>query len=63
MLYTLGAAITTTSDGIHLHRASFRGVRSVCKGKKAQAVAASQVKIMRKVCNLIVKKKGEATGL
>ena len=38
-------------------------VRSVCKGKKAQAVAASQVKIMRKVCNLIVKKKGEATGL
>ena len=26
MLYTLGAAITTTSDGIHLHRASFRGV-------------------------------------
>ena len=38
-------------------------VRAVCRTKKAQEVAASQAKLMKRVCNLVLKKKGAATGL
>ena len=38
-------------------------VRAVCRSKKAQQVAASQAKLMKRVCNLVIKKRGAATGL
>ena len=37
-------------------------VRAVCKTKKAQAVAASQAKLMKRVCKAVTTKKGAATG-
>ena len=37
-------------------------VRAVCRSKKAQQVAASQAKLMKRVCNLVIKKGGGATG-
>ena len=37
-------------------------VRAVCKTKKAQAVAASQAKLMKRVCKAVITKKGAATG-
>lgn len=37
-------------------------VRRVCRSKKAQAVAASQAKLMRRVCQKVILKKGGATG-
>ena len=36
--------------------------RQVCRSKKAQAVAASQAKLMRRVCQKVILKKGGATG-
>ena len=37
-------------------------VRPVCKTKEAQAVAASQAKLMKRVCREVLKKKSAATG-
>ena len=37
-------------------------VRAVCSSKKAQTVAASQVKIMKRVCKAIELKTGGATS-
>ena len=37
-------------------------VRAVCRSKKAQQVASNQKKLMKRVCNMVIKKKGAATG-
>ena len=37
-------------------------VRAVCRSKKAQAVAASQSKILKRVCKAIVAKRGGTTA-
>ena len=37
-------------------------VRAVCRSKKAQAVAANQSKISKRVCKAIVAKRGGATA-
>ena len=37
-------------------------VRSVCRSKKAQSVAANQAKLMKRVCRRIISKKGAGSG-
>ena len=39
-----------------------RRVRSLLKTKKAQTAAANVAKGLRKVCRMVVKKKGNASG-